>query len=68
MAVRAELAEDPTADPEHVHQGYRAGSEWFVEYFRDLEAAGVDHVIVSAGGDDPRQALTRFGETVIDRL
>jgi luciferase-type oxidoreductase len=68
MAVRAELAEDPTADPEYVHQGYRAGSEWFVEYFRDLEAAGVDHVIVSAGGDDPRQALTRFGETVIDRL
>ena len=68
MAVRTELAEDPTADPEHVHQGYRAGSEWFVEYFRGLEAAGVDHVLVSAGGDDPRQAVTRFAKTVIDRV
>ncbi len=68
MAVRTELAEDPAADPEHVHQGYRAGSEWFVEYFRDLDRMGVDHVLVSAGGDDPRRAVTRFGEAVIDRV
>jgi luciferase-type oxidoreductase len=68
MAVRTELAEDPAADPEHVHQGYRAGSEWFVEYFRGLDRMGVDHVLVSAGCDDPRQAVTRFGEAVIDRV
>ena len=68
MAVRTELAEDPTADPEHVHQGYRAGSEWFVEYFRGLDRMGVDHVLVSAGGDDPRRAATRFAEGVIGRI
>jgi luciferase-type oxidoreductase len=68
MAVRTELTEDPTADPEHVHQGYRAGSEWFVEYFRNLAELGVDHVLVSAGGDDPHERLTRFAETVIDRI
>jgi len=68
MAVRTELAEDPAAGPEHVHQGYRAGSEWFVEYFRELDRTGVDHVLVSAGGDDPRRGLTRFAETVLERV
>lgn len=68
MAVRTQLADDPEADPEHVHLGYRAGSEWFVEYFRDLEAMGVDHVLVSAGGDDPERELTRFAEDVIERV
>jgi luciferase-type oxidoreductase len=68
MAVRTELADDSTAGPEHVHQGFRAGSEWFVEYFRDLEAMGVDHVLVSAGGDDPAAALERFAQDVLDRV
>lgn len=27
--------EDPTADPEDVHQGYRAGSEWSVIFRND---------------------------------
>jgi len=69
MAVRTELAEDPAADPEHRHLGYRAGAEWFVEYFRGLDDLGVDHVLVSpTGGDDPESELTRFAETVIERL
>ncbi len=68
MAVRTELTDDPTAGPEHVHQGFRAGSEWVVEYFRDLDAMGVDHVLVSTAGDDPERELTRFADRVIDRL
>ncbi|MFT4880080.1 MAG: luciferase-type oxidoreductase [Natronomonas sp.] len=68
MAVRTELTSDPTAGPEHIHQGYRAGGEWFVEYFRGLAEMGVDHVLVSAGGEDPRRELTRFGETVLERV
>ena len=69
MAVRTELADDPEADPEHRHLGYRAGAEWFVEYFRGLQDSGVDHVLVSpAGGDDPEAAMTRFAETVVARL
>ena len=68
MAVRTELADDPDAGPEPVHQGYRAGAEWFVDYFRRLDDRGVDHVLVSAGGDDPEAALTRFAEQVLERL
>ena len=68
MVVRTELADDPDADPEPRHQGYRAGSEWFVEYFRDLDALGVDHVLVSPGGGDPERDLTRFAESVLERV
>ena len=72
MALRLELADDPTADPEHVHQGYRAGNEWVVDFLRRLETAGVDHVLVGVDEareeSDPERALTRFGETVLDRL
>ena len=68
MAVRTHLADDPAADPEHVHLGFRAGSEWFVEYFRDLEEIGVDHVLVSTSGDEPERELTRFAEDVIERV
>ncbi|WP_254274160.1 LLM class oxidoreductase [Haloarcula marina] len=68
MVVRTELADDPGADPEPVHQGYRAGAEWFVQYFRGLDEAGVDHVVVSASGDDPETELTRLWTDVFDRL
>ncbi|WP_408956909.1 LLM class oxidoreductase [Natrinema sp. 74] len=68
MAVRVELADDPDAEPEPLHLGYRAGLEWFREYFRDLEALGVDHVIVGLQSDEPAQALSTFADAVIDRL
>ena len=68
MAVRTHLADDDGADPEHVHLGYRAGSEWFVDYFRDLQAMGVDHVLVSTAGEDPERELRRFAEDVIERV
>jgi len=68
MAVRTDLAEDPTADPEPVHQGYRAGSEWFVDYFRRLDAMGVDHVLVGSSGEDPERELTRLAETVVEQV
>jgi luciferase-type oxidoreductase len=72
MALRVELATDPGAESEPVHQGFRAGSEWFVDYFRDLSAMGVDHVLVGVTGPgedgDPERALTRFAETVVERV
>ncbi|MFC7138140.1 TIGR03571 family LLM class oxidoreductase [Halobaculum litoreum] len=69
MAVRTDLADDPTADAEHRHLGYRAGAEWFVDYFRRLDDLGVDHVLVSpGGGEDPAASLTRFAESVIERV
>ena len=71
MALRAELADDPGADPEHAHQGFRAGREWFVDYLRRLDDAGVDHVLVGVSeareDGDPERALSRFGD-VIDRV
>ena len=65
MAVQVELADDPEAEPEHVHQGFRAGTEWFRRYFTDLDELGVDHVVVGLRGDDPESALTTFSEEVI---
>lgn len=59
-----ELADDPAADPEHVNQGFRAGAEWFRDYFRDLSAWGVDHVVVGVRGDDPARAYERFDAEV----
>jgi luciferase-type oxidoreductase len=67
IAVRTELADDPEAGPEPVHQGYRAGTAWFVDYFRRLETMGVDHVLVSVDGDDPERALERLSD-VFDRV
>jgi len=61
MAVRTELADDPTADPQPIHQGYRAGVEWFRSYFETLEELGVDHVIVTPSGPN----LAEFAERVI---
>ena len=67
MAVNAELAEDPTAEPEPRHQGYRAGIEWFREYFAELQARGVSHVLVGPSCDaGPEAALTRFAGGVLD--
>ncbi|GAB3420107.1 LLM class oxidoreductase [Haloparvum alkalitolerans] len=66
MAMQVDLADDPTADPEHVHQGFRAGTEWFREYVRDLEDAGVDHLLVGLRGDDPERELERFASEVME--
>ncbi|MDS0259107.1 LLM class oxidoreductase [Haloarcula sp. S1CR25-12] len=68
MVVRVDLADDPTADPEPLHQGYRAGVEWFRDYFRRLESHGLDHVIVGLDAAEPRRALTAFATDVIDEL
>lgn len=65
MSMGVELAD---TDPEHVEQGFRARSDWFVEYFRELEDWGVDHVLASVRGEDREAALTRFAEEVIDRV
>ncbi len=66
IAVRVALADDPEADPEHLHLGYRAGVEWFRTYFRRLESFGVDHVIVGLQADDPQRAMTTFATEVVD--
>lgn len=69
MALGVELAPDPTAEANHVHQGFRAGSEWFCDYFRDLRDRGVDHVAVGLRGDrDPAAVVDAFATDVLDRL
>ena len=68
IAVRVALADDPEAEPEHLHLGYRAGVEWFRRYFRRLDEYGLDHVIVGLQADDPQGAMTTFSEEVIGRL
>jgi luciferase-type oxidoreductase len=68
MAVRVAFADDPSAGSEPLHLGYRAGVEWFREYFRRLDGYGVDHVIVGMAGDRPRQAQETFATGVIEQL
>ena len=68
IAVRVALADDPTAEPEHLHLGYRAGREWFRDYFRRLDDYGLDHVIVSLVADDPERATTQFAEEIAGDL
>jgi luciferase-type oxidoreductase len=68
MVVRMELADDPDASPEPVHQGYRAGIEWFRDYFRRLDEIGVDHVLVALENENAEGALATFAEEVIDRV
>jgi len=65
IAVRVALADDPTAEPEHLHLGYRAGVEWYRDYFRRLREYGVDHVIVGLESDEPRVALSTFADEVV---
>ncbi|WP_200531123.1 LLM class oxidoreductase [Halorubrum sp. LN27] len=65
IAVGVEFADDPTAEPEHLHLGYRAGAEWFREYFRRLDEFGVDHVVVGLRGDDPEGAMETFADEVM---
>lgn len=65
MAMGVELAD---TEPEPIQQGIRARSEWFVEYFRELQAWGVDHVLVSVKGADRELALARFAERVMDEM
>ena len=64
MAVRVALADDPTAGPEPLHLGYRAGVEWLRSYVGRLDEFGVDHVIVGLEAEDPERAMTTFAEDV----
>ncbi|WP_222916787.1 TIGR03571 family LLM class oxidoreductase [Natrinema sp. SYSU A 869] len=68
IAVRVELADDPTAEPELLHLGFHAGVEWFREYFARLEAMGLDHAIIGMQNDDREAALETFANEIIDEL
>jgi len=65
IAVRAALADDPSADPERLHLGYRAGVEWFRDYFDRLDALGLDHVIVGLEAEEPRPAMAAFADGIL---
>jgi hypothetical protein len=66
--VRVAFADDPGAEPEHRHQGFHAGLDWFRSYFGRLRDHGVDHVLVALDGDAPERAITTFGEEIVGEL
>jgi luciferase-type oxidoreductase len=68
IAVRVALTAEPGSEPEHLHLGYRAGVEWFRDYFRRLEAYGLDHVIVGIESENPQETMSTFAEDVIAEL
>ena len=65
IAVRVEFADDRDAGPEPLHLGFRAGVEWFREYFRRLEDYGLDHAIVGLQNEDREWALETFADEII---
>ncbi len=64
------LDDDPTAEMRHVHQGFQAGSEWFVDHIRALADRGVDHLAINVRGNDRdvRTVLTEFADEVLGAL
>jgi luciferase-type oxidoreductase len=70
QATTVNLRADPEAGMDHVHQGFAAGSEWFVEQFRSLADRGVDHVAIGIRGSerDARTVLAQFADEVLDEL
>jgi luciferase-type oxidoreductase len=68
IAIRVELADDQTAEPEPLHLGYRAGVEWYRDYFRRLEDYGLDHAIIGLQNENEERALERFAAEIIDEL
>ncbi|MEM4781031.1 MAG: hypothetical protein QXG03_05670 [Halalkalicoccus sp.] len=67
MEMGVELAE---TDPEPIHQGIRARSQWFLEYLRDLDAMGsrsrarfVRTGAVGRSGDT--DAIRRSGDSTV---
>ncbi|WP_433629774.1 LLM class oxidoreductase [Halomicrococcus sp. NG-SE-24] len=67
QAMRVDLRADPAAGMEHVHQGFAAGSEWFVDHLRALSERGVDHLAVTVRGTDRdvRTVLEEFADDVM---
>jgi luciferase-type oxidoreductase len=70
QVMHVELDPNPAADAERIHQGHRAGVEWFADRIHSLRDCGVDHVMVNVrhGERDTREVLTEFGEGVLDAL
>lgn len=70
QVMHVDLDPDPTADATPIHQGYAAGSEWFVERFRAIADRGVDHVMINVrhGGRDTETVLEQFADEVIAEL
>lgn len=65
-----ELAADPTAEMEHIHQGYRAGSEWVRDHILTLADHGVDHLAISLRTTDRavETVIKEFGRDVLGTL
>jgi luciferase-type oxidoreductase len=70
QATTVNLKADSSAGMDHVHQGFAAGSEWFVEHFRELAERGVDHVAIGIRGSDrdARTVLEQFADEVLAEI
>lgn len=45
QATYVDLAADPTTPPSEIHQGFRTGRDWLVDYVETLADIGVDHLL-----------------------
>lgn len=67
QGMHVNLDPNPTADMEHINQGYEAGSEWFVDHLRSRADCGVDHLAITIRGSDrdARTVVEQFADEVI---
>lgn len=70
QVMHVDLDEDPNADPTPIHQGFSAGSEWFLERMRAVRDLGVDHVMINIRSSerDPKTVIGEFGDEVINEM
>jgi len=70
QVMHVDLAVDPAADAERIHQGHRAGTEWFADRLREVRDCGVDHVMINVrhGERDTGAVLEEFARGVLDEL
>ena len=47
QSLYIDLLEDPDAKPVPIHLGFRSGSKFLVEFLKQLEAVGVNHVLLT---------------------
>lgn len=45
QSMYVDLAADPSEPPSGIHQGFRTGREWLIDYIAELDEIGVNHLM-----------------------
>lgn len=70
QATHVDLAADPETPPSQIHQSFRTGRDWLVDYIESLEAAGVNHLMFNFKPSERPvdEILTELGTEVLPKF